>query len=158
MSEYYLVVIYLNSIALEPFNFLDLKSLKSYNFSSSAPEWNRIRKGISFDGYCYNQSCRAHNKMVDCSLGFGNFDYRNSLKNLVRCPICSKLLGNIQTLVFYDCQWYFTGRYEEGENFSTKQNVQKVEGKKYVKYLGEPNTPYQYLEISVLRLGERISY
>jgi hypothetical protein len=46
---------------------------KITNFSSSAPDWRKIRKGLNMEGKCKTKQCKAYDKKVWTPLGYGTF-------------------------------------------------------------------------------------
>jgi hypothetical protein len=74
----------------EVVNFADVTrdgALRKMEWSSGAPMWRRVGKGLVLKGRCKNRACVAHNGHVYCTLGFTVFDLMTDSHRVV-CPAC----------------------------------------------------------------------
>ena len=88
-------------------NIANKEGLEKRNFGKNAKKWNRIKKGLNFEGVCNNSNCEAYNYKVDCPIGLGDF---NLLENIckIKCPMCSKYI-ELETCSFCKCQYQIEG-------------------------------------------------
>ena len=72
-----------------------------------APEWRIVENGLALEGTCSNKNCKAFNKSVLISVGFGCFDLILDADKHV-CPLCKKYV-NPMNCGFNNCQYRMTG-------------------------------------------------
>ncbi|KAI2492925.1 hypothetical protein MHU86_21603 [Fragilaria crotonensis] len=81
------------------------EALRTLEWNKAAPDWRMADKGLSLEGLCQNQNCRAHQKMVIMNLGFRNFDLLSlSDKYTCKCPTCRMPVTPIKP-GFNNCLW-----------------------------------------------------
>ncbi|CAG9327623.1 unnamed protein product [Blepharisma stoltei] len=68
-----------------------------------------VKEGINFLVQCCNERCKAYERLVVCSLGFGTFYYSDSVESL-KCPYCKKFIDKVESVGFYKCFWVLTKR------------------------------------------------
>ncbi|KAA6398213.1 MAG: putative ring and ubiquitin domain containing protein containing protein [Streblomastix strix] len=78
-----------------------VESMISLNWTTTAKDWRQVSPGISIEGRCPNDSCRAYSQMVIHSAGLSDFDF---LKTEAHCPMCQKSFLPI-TPGFTSCMW-----------------------------------------------------
>jgi hypothetical protein len=83
-------------------------------FSSTAPSYRKVTKGINICGICKYKKCNAYNKEVIAPLEnvkiFNLIDERENLE----CPECGALIVP-KTLCFYLCEYKIKGRKLDNE-------------------------------------------
>jgi len=129
------------------FNFTDMNSHHTDNWSNNAPDWRIADPGLCYEGKCLDSTCRAFSESVIISKGYGEFnvavDQNNSL-----CPLCKNKCGNVNTLAFNNCKWSVDGRKSSGE--VVKKDG--IAGDAYTKFDdGNNTTSWDYLKIKVTR-------
>lgn len=75
-------------------------------FSSKAPEWRLVSKGINIEGRCKNRECCAYRHMIIDRKEFVPFNLIRD--DNIECPMCSCEVKPV-TCGFYDCAWRFEG-------------------------------------------------
>lgn len=81
------------------------EALRTAAWNIAAPDWRIADKGLTLEGLCQNQNCRAHQKMVIMNLGFRNFDLLSpSDKDTCTCPMCHYRVTPIKP-GFNNCLW-----------------------------------------------------
>lgn len=140
-------------LTMDAFNFNSLDTKIKLELSkSNYCIWRVVREGISFIGICNSVSCEAYNQYAYYTLGFGKFDIRNTLKNLVVCPICKQQMVSVENFGFHMAQWKIKGITIEGKKVKI---VDKTNEKGYYTTFKE-GTPaqWQYIEVNVKQLDK----
>ena len=94
-------------------SFADPDNRTDLRVVTEGPAWRAIRPGINLEGRCRNSQCQAHNHIVICQLGTGEFDLILDQKK-AQCPMCYKQI-RVRTAGLYKCWWDWAGQ-EEGSN------------------------------------------
>lgn len=136
-------------IFLPNMNFNSMITLEHHKFASSAPDWRTIGPGISIKGICKNESCICYDDVVAKTLGYGEFDLRNILENLAKCPVCLSV-PNFDNILFYKSCWYSKAVLSNGNKVSTKDNPSYTIGNQWATYKGGENSQYQYCRLHVM--------
>ena len=120
-----------------PLDFVDVESskIKNLNFSSDAPRWRGVKKGLNIFGICKNKGCEAYNKEViftnEC-YGILNKEYKldREIEN-IKCPMCWKIIIP-KTCGFWDCEYQFIGnKIEDGEKKYIDTKCKETEGNNF---------------------------
>ncbi|KAH7823609.1 putative ubiquitin domain containing protein [Monocercomonoides exilis] len=85
-------------------------ALVERSFSSIAPPWRVVERGISVEGICENEGCPAFKKQVICRWGMKAFDLHGGKPF---CPCCLKQIVPLKP-GFYDCRWRISSVKEDG--------------------------------------------
>ncbi|OMJ79930.1 hypothetical protein SteCoe_19963 [Stentor coeruleus] len=91
-----------------PFMFNSLSQKKIINFGS-APYLRVVCRGVSFFGVCKNRRCEAFDSEAICTLGYGEFDIRDTVECKVKCPVCYQKMLNSCNFGFYMAKWKIKG-------------------------------------------------
>lgn len=97
-------------------NFNQITNKKILYFGPG-PKWREIKKGVSFKGICKNISCEAYNDIAYKSFEFGEFDVRDTIFEKSACPMCNKLMNDVDNFGFWLAKWEISGVKKGGENF-----------------------------------------
>ena len=92
-------------------NFTDLSKqiYEEIYFSSSAPSYRRVSKGINICGICKCKKCDAYKQeVVVPKENVKEFNLINERDN-IECPICGSIIAS-KTLCFYLCEYKIKGR------------------------------------------------
>ena len=93
-------------------SFADLSqagAFETFGWSSDAPDWRRVSRGLCLEGRCKNTACAADGEMVIINMGFTKFDLLspNDLEKVL-CPMCHEPVRPT-TCAFNRCWWNFAG-------------------------------------------------
>lgn len=75
-------------------------------WSTTAPVWRIVGKGLNLEGKCTNKNCAAHGHRVVCKKGFTAV---NLLTERASCPVCQQIV-QVKTCSFTSCSWMYEGR------------------------------------------------
>ena len=84
----YLIGILLGGGGGDPIKFNNLEEPATKSFSSDAPDWRIINKGLNLEGICKNKNCKAFDKKVWTNKQFGLFNLSKEVYKSP-CPICN---------------------------------------------------------------------
>jgi len=103
--------------------FVDLSktgSIKTTQWSKSAPPWRMASHGLCLEGRCENEECDAYSHSVICNIGHSVFDFTvEADMNCVRCPRCFTKVVPI-TCALNNCVWQYIGQKTNEEKHSSK--------------------------------------
>lgn len=103
--------------------FVDLSktnSIKTTQWSRSAPPWRMANHGLCMEGKCENEMCDAYLHSVICNIGHTVFDFTvEADTDRVRCPRCSTKVVPI-TCALNNCVWQYIGQKTNEEKHSSK--------------------------------------
>ena len=99
-----------------PMNFVDVEKgvIQKLEFSSSAPKWRSVTKGLNLFGICKSVKCVANNKEVVFKVGINQkYNLQANVLN-IKCPMCDGIIVP-KTCGFWKCEYQFVGdKIEEG--------------------------------------------
>ena len=114
--------------------FTDFKEKEFHQFSSDAPDWRIVDKGLNFYGICKCKFCEAgkNKKEVICHLNLKKNEEFNLVedKDKIQCPICESTI-NAKTIGLFKCKVLVSGEYllenaknttEYSDTFSVNQD------------------------------------
>lgn len=123
-----------------------------------APRWRAVGQGVSFRGKCNNNnyknntSCDAYKQVAYITLGFGEFDLRNVMEEKALCPICGKVMVEVDNFGFFLAQWKISGRKKGGEWF---EKTEKVTNQRSFSTFEEcENIMWEYTRLEVRKLDD----
>ena len=131
-----------------PFEFTNFKNQEEISFSSTAPAWRTLCRGLNLEGTCVNGSCEACNKKVWIQKGFGTFSMEEEVCESV-CPMCAKEVKGIKECGFFYCKYRIKGRKVDDTQVNITDSHNEKTG--FRKFLagGEHSAQYKYLKIIV---------
>lgn len=135
--------------ALQAFTFNGMSNEVTLGFSSEAPEWRSVSKGISWIAICENSGCKAFRREVISNSGFGVFNANQAVR-IAMCPMCEQGFRNIRNCGFFMAKWRAFGRDSQGierrsEGESTYDN--------YTTFLDGDDMNWAFLRIEVIPTG-----
>lgn len=144
-----------------PLNFVDVQSLqiKNLNFSSNAPRWRVVKKGLNIFGICKNKNCEAYNKEVvftnEC-YGILNKEFKlNEQIENIKCPICWKIIIP-KTCGFWDCEYQFIGnKIENGEKKYIDTKSKETEGNKFEYFDPYENGSVMWTDLTIYTIEKQ---
>ena len=116
-------------------NFTDLSKqiYEQLYFSSSAPSYRKITKGINICGTFKFKKCIAYNEEVIVPLnGVRTFNLIDERENL-ECPECGALIVP-KTLCFYLCEYKIKGRKINNEKLDKFEFIGKADKEESAQY------------------------
>jgi len=69
------------------FQFNRLRDVKKVDWKNESPWYCEVQDGLSWFGYCYNETCKIKKELFVVNRGYGIFKLENELCELV-CPVC----------------------------------------------------------------------
>ena len=96
-------------------SFVDVEKgvIQKLKFSSSAPKWRSVIKGLNLFGICKNEKCIAYNKEVVFKVGINKkYNLQENVLN-IKCPMCDGIIIP-KTCGFWNCEYQFIGDKIEG--------------------------------------------
>ena len=116
-------------------NFTDLSKqiYEEIYFSSSAPSYRRVSKGINICGICKCKKCDAYKQEV--VVPKENVKEFNLIKERdnIECPICGSIIAS-KTLCFYLCEYKIKGRKVVNNGLEEFEFSKKASNKESVQY------------------------
>ena len=117
-----------------PLNFVNVEKgvVQNLSFSSKAPEWRSVEKGLNLFGNCQNKECKAFKKEVIHKVGIPHkkFNIQENILN-IKCPICDGLIVP-KTCGFWDCEYQFEGdKIEDGKLKHINIKCKETQGDKF---------------------------
>ena len=89
------------------------------HFSSTAPAWRQVTRGLNLEGICTNTACEARNQLVICPVGMGETEI---VSYHARCPMCHETI-EATSCGFSSCTFAFEGLKQDGEScFGSRQH------------------------------------
>ena len=116
-------------------NFTDLSKqiYEEIYFSSTAPSYRHVSKGINICGICKCKKCSAYkNEVVAPLKNVKTFDLIKERDN-IECPECGSLIAS-KTLCFYLCEYKIKGRKVENDGLKEFEFSGKASNKESVQY------------------------
>ena len=115
-------------------NFVNVEKgvVQNLSFSSEAPEWRSVEKGLNLFGNCQNKECEAFNEEVIHKVGIPHkkFNIQENILN-IKCPICDGLIVP-KTCGFWDCEYQFEGdKIEDGKLKHIDTKCKETQGDKF---------------------------
>ena len=115
-------------------NFVNVEKgvVQNLSFSSKAPEWRSVEKGLNLFGNCQNKECEAFNEEVIHKVGIPHkkFNIQENILN-IKCPICDGLIVP-KTCGFWDCEYQFEGdKIENGKLKHIDTKCKETQGDKF---------------------------
>ena len=131
----------LRGAGLGDLEFADIDKItktKKLYFSSKAPKWRKVLKGLNLFGKCINKNCEAYNVEVIHAVGINKkFDFNLDRKE-IKCPICSKNFIPV-TMGFWKCEYQIKGeKFKDGDYQEIDINGKETKGDDFEYY-----DPYQ---------------
>uniref|UniRef100_A0A0G4HB96 RING-type domain-containing protein n=1 Tax=Chromera velia CCMP2878 TaxID=1169474 RepID=A0A0G4HB96_9ALVE len=94
--------------------FVDVRgNLEKRAFSSKAPYWRRVGKGLNIHGVCRRSTCNAFGREVIIPKGMDSFDLILQSSECF-CPACGGWVEP-KTCGFFDCRWTHEAIFRERE-------------------------------------------
>ena len=87
---------------------------KRVMFTSIAPPWRYLRKGLNLEARCLNGECPSTGGRVWVQLGTGTFEIAKEIFNS-KCPACGSEIDEGVNYGFWDCKYSFEGMMVEPE-------------------------------------------
>ena len=131
---------------------------KGIKFSSNAPFYRAVSKGMNLFGICENKNCLAFKKEVIHKFGFGTFDLINDMKyNPPVCPSCEFGLRDVTTCAFWQCKYSYVGVKYENKKLQDVNYSNSNSKKDEVDYFdpgenGENNSTWLELKITAKKI------
>lgn len=94
--------------SVDPFVFNSLQKEKLKDFSSSAPDYRTMKKGLNLEGTCQIQTCKAFKKRVWAPKGMNLFNIAKEMQTS-KCPLCKGFLKDVENCGFTDCLYSIEG-------------------------------------------------
>ena len=116
-------------------NFTDLSKqiYEEIYFSSTAPSYRRVSKGINICGICKCKKCDAFkNEVVVPKENVKEFNLIKE-RNNIECPECGSIIAT-QTLCFYLCEYKIKGKIVREEKLEPFEFSKKASKKECVQY------------------------
>ncbi|OMJ91224.1 hypothetical protein SteCoe_6295 [Stentor coeruleus] len=134
---------------LSTFAFNSIEKEKIIPFGR-APRWRAVSAGVSFRGKCNNSLCEAYNQSAYCTLGFGTFDVRDVMDEGALCPICKRIMIEVNNFGFFLAQWKISGRQKGGIKF--KKIGRTTDSKSFSTFEEGETILWQYMGLEVRKL------
>ena len=95
--------------------FTDVSKKNTINlgFSSSAPSYRKVRKGLNIFGICKKSGCNAYEKEVAVPISKNKVDLIEE-KFTFHCPVCDSIIQP-KTVGFYLCKYHIYGKKLNGD-------------------------------------------
>ena len=144
-----------------PLHFVDVESskIKNLNFSSKAPIWRGVKKGLNIFGICKNKNCDAYNKEVIFSnecYGILNKEFKlhEEIEN-IRCPICWKIFIP-KTCGFWNCEYHFIGnKIEDGEKKYIDTKSKETKGNNFEYFDPFDNNTAMWINLTIYTIEKQ---
>lgn len=131
--------------------FNNLKNEKLLDFGPG-PKWRTINIGVSIKGKCINTDCVAYNDISYKTLGTGDFDVRDIINVKAVCPICNKLMNNVDNFGFWQARWSVFGIGDGFKPFSFSGEA--TDHNKFYTFQDGENMNWQAMMLNVRGLNE----
>eukprot|EP01062_Namystynia_karyoxenos_P023058 TRINITY_DN18874_c3_g1_i3.p2 TRINITY_DN18874_c3_g1~~TRINITY_DN18874_c3_g1_i3.p2 ORF type:complete len:147 (+),score=59.71 TRINITY_DN18874_c3_g1_i3:171-611(+) len=106
----------------------DVNKVERSTVVDAQTDYNIIRSGCSYAGFCGNASCPANKKYVVCNRGYGSFLVNDDVMSAVpKCPRC-KSTFELRNVCLFQCRATVT-IHDHQEQTATY----KVQGEEVVK-------------------------
>ena len=115
------------------FTNVSKKQIKNLGFSSSAPSYRRIERGLNIFGICKKKGCKAEQKEVVVPINKNSFNLTEENFSLF-CPECESIIQP-KTVGFYLCQYRIYGsKVEDGKVVDFDNGYEEAKDKDYLQY------------------------
>jgi hypothetical protein len=117
--------------------------------SESALDWRYLIDGLTMEGKCVNNQCRAYEQLVLFKVGMGKWE--DVYEMPVLCPICNETTDKPWEPWFYNCNYRVFIYYEDIEDVT--KNKGDAKGDNYHHYDLKRDCVVKKMEVSVWKLG-----
>jgi hypothetical protein len=88
--------------------FVDISDTNGYKrvpWSTTAPKWRKVVRGMCLEGFCSNKTYEAYGQRVVIGVGMGEFDLlADPSPSTTTCPMCKKYVEPTTQVDLSDCR------------------------------------------------------
>lgn len=94
---------------------VDCTKLQRSTALEAETDYNVIRVGVSYSGFCNTSGCRAFRKSIVCNRGLGDHIVNDDMAmGIVTCPVCRARV-ELRAINIFDSNASISVQHDEGE-------------------------------------------